>query len=301
MNLFDRLVVATMPFVPKPMVRHFADPYIAGETLQHAIDQVKQLNQEGAMATIDVLGEAVTSMTEANRAADSYLPVIEAIEREKLDANISIKPTMLGLGLDYKGCVANFTRVIDALRPYNNFLRVDMEDSPYTSLTLDLVDELRKLYPNIGLVLQAYMRRSMNDLKDRVIPEKINIRLCKGIYVEPARVAYKDFDVVRKNYTALLKTALSNGVYVGIATHDEMLVWEAFNMIDELGLKPDQYEFQMLLGVTPELRRTIIREGHRMRVYVPFGEDWYAYSSRRLKENPKVAGYVMKDILKFKR
>ncbi len=301
MNLFDRLVVTTLPFVPKPMVRHFADPYIAGETLQHAIDQVKQLNQEGAMATIDVLGEAVKSMTEANRAADSYLPVIEAIEREKLDANISIKPTMLGLGLDYKGCVANFTRVIDALRPYNNFLRVDMEDSPYTSLTLDLVDELRKQYPNIGLVLQAYMRRSMNDLKDRVIPEKINFRLCKGIYVEPARVAYKDFDVVRKNYTALLKTALSNDVYVGIATHDEMLVWEAFNLIDELGLKPDQYEFQMLLGVTPELRRTIIREGHRMRVYVPFGQDWYAYSSRRLKENPKVAGYVMKDILKFKR
>jgi proline dehydrogenase len=301
MSLFDRLVVAAIPFVPKPLVRHFSAPYIAGETLQDAVDTVKRLNREGAMATIDVLGEAVTQMTEANRAADSYLPVIDAIASEQLDANISIKPTMLGLGLDYNACLENFTRVIERLRPHNYFIRVDMEDSPYTSLTLDLVDDLRKQYEPVGMVMQAYMRRSMDDIRTRAIPDKINVRLCKGIYVEPSRIAYKDFDVVRRNYTNLLRTALSAGVYVGIATHDEMLVWDAFQVIDELGLKSDQYEFQMLLGVTPELRRQIIREGHRMRVYVPFGRDWYAYASRRLKENPKIAGYVMKDILKFKR
>ncbi len=300
MSLFDRCVVAALPLVPKPLVRHFSDPYIAGETLQDAVATVKQLNREGAAATVDVLGEAVTSITEANRAADSYLQVIEAIAKDELDANISIKPTMLGLGLDYDACRENFKRVIDSLRPYKNFLRVDMEDSPYTSLTLDLVDDLRSEYEHLGLVIQAYMRRSHEDIQTRVIPDKVPTRLCKGIYIEPARIAYKDFDVVRRNYVHLLRTLLSNGVYVGIATHDEVLVWEAFQIIDELDLKPDQYEFQMLLGVTPELRKQIIREGHRMRVYVPFGKDWYAYSVRRLKENPKVAGYVMKDILNLK-
>ncbi|GBE30595.1 MAG TPA: proline dehydrogenase [Bacteroidetes bacterium] len=301
MSLFDRLIAETLPFVPRPLVRHFSAPYIAGETLQDAVDSVKKLNSEGAMATIDVLGEAVSRMEEADKAADSYLPVIEAIVREELDANISIKPTMLGLALDYDACKSNFTRVIEKLRPHDMMLRIDMEDSPYTSLTLDLVNELRGDYSNIGLVLQSYMRRSMDDLKTHVIPNQTNIRLCKGIYVEPSQIAYQDFDVVRRNYSHLLRTALSNGVYVGIATHDEVLTWEAVQIIGELGLSPDQYEFQMLLGVTPELRRQLIRDGHRMRVYVPFGKDWYAYASRRLKENPKIAGYVLKDILKFRR
>lgn len=297
MSLFDSLVVATIPFVPRPFIRHFADPYIAGEELADAVRVVKLLNREGAMATVDVLGEAVTNLDEAARAADSYLPVLDAIERERLDANISIKPTQLGLALDYDACRENFLRVIERVRMYDSFLRIDMEDSPYTTLTLDLVQDLRREYGKIGAVLQAYMRRSMSDLRERIIPDKINLRLCKGIYIEPSEIAFRDFDVVRRNYVRLLRIALEAGVYVGIATHDELLVWEAFTLIDELGLDREQYEFQMLLGVRPDLRRQIISEGHRMRVYVPFGEDWYAYSARRLKENPKVAGYVLKDIL----
>ena len=296
MSLLDKAIVASIPFIPRPVVRHFADPYIAGETLQHAVETVKRLNREGAMATIDVLGEAITNLEQAQRTVQDYLRVLDTVEAEQLDANISIKPTALGLGLNYEACADNFRTVIEKLREYDNFVRIDMEDSPYTTLTLDLVNELRQEYPKIGTVLQAYMRRSMADLREKIIPDKVNLRLCKGIYIEPASIAFKDYEVVRKNYVRLLREALEAGVYVGIATHDELLVWEAFRMIDEMKLEPDQYEFQMLLGVTPELRKHIISEGHKMRVYVPFGDDWYAYSTRRLKENPRVAGYIFKDI-----
>ncbi len=296
MSLLDRLIVATLPFVPKPLVRQFADPYIAGETIEDAVRAVKELNRRGASATVDVLGESVTHERETRQAVHRYLQVLETIEAEKLDANISIKPTQLGLGLSFDLAMENFREIIGKLREQKNFLRIDMEDSPYTTLTYDLHEALRKEYDRVGVVMQAYMRRSMKDLEERIIPEKANIRLCKGIYVEPHEIAYKQFDIVRKNFVLLLRKALESGVYVGIATHDEMLVWEAYRLIDELGLEKDAYEFQMLLGVTETLRRQILADGHRMRVYVPFGKDWYAYSTRRLKENPRVAGYVFKDI-----
>jgi len=296
MSLLDRFVVATLPFIPKPVIRHFADPYIAGETLEDAIRQVKKLNREGACATIDVLGESVSRPEEAVQAVERYLTVVETIRKEDLDANISIKPTQFGLGLDFDTCRKNFLRVIDKLREQNIFLRIDMEDSPYTTLTYDLFQSLHKEYDQLGVVMQAYMRRSMTDLKERLIPAKHNIRLCKGIYIEPQDIAYRNFDIVRQNYVRLLRRALESGLYVGIATHDEVLVYEAYKIIEELGLEKDQYEFQMLLGVTESMRRQIIADGHRMRVYVPFGKDWYAYSTRRLKENPRVAGYVFKDI-----
>lgn len=296
MSLLDQLVVATLPLVPKPLVRHFADPYIAGERLEDAIRTVKTLNRQGACATIDVLGESVTRLEETKVAVQRYMKVIDAIRKEELDANISIKPTQLGLGIDFDACKANYMQIIEKLRETNMFVRIDMEDSPYTTLTLDLHEALRKEYDQVGVVIQAYMRRSMNDLKERLIPGKANIRLCKGIYIEPAEIAYKNFDVVRQNYVRLLRKALESGIYVGIATHDEVLVYEAYKIIEDLGLEKDKYEFQMLLGVTETLRRQIIADGHKMRVYVPFGQDWYAYSTRRLKENPKVAGYVFKDI-----
>ncbi|MCB2198020.1 proline dehydrogenase family protein [bacterium] len=296
MSLLDRFVVATLPFVPKPVVRHFADPYIAGETLQDAIRQVKKLNREGACATIDVLGESVNNRADAVAAVERYLTVIEAIKKEELDSNISIKPTQLGLGLDFDFCKQNFMQVIEKLNEQDNFVRVDMEDSPYTTLTYDLYESLLEEYPKVGVVMQAYMRRSMNDLKERLIPKKANIRLCKGIYIEPPEIAYRNFDIVRQNYIRLLRKALESGMYVGIATHDEVLVYEAYKVIEDLGLDKSKYEFQMLLGVTETLRRQVIADGHKMRVYVPFGKDWYAYSTRRLKENPRVAGYVFKDI-----
>lgn len=296
MSLLDRFVVATLPFVPKPIVRHFADPYIAGESIEDAISAVKSLNRQGASATIDVLGESVTRPDETREAVERYLSVLDTINKQGLNANISVKPTQLGLGLDYTLCVENFKRVIERLRTYDSFVRLDMEDSPYTTLTLDLYEDLRKEYEKVGVVIQAYLRRTVRDLDERLIPAKANIRLCKGIYIEPPEIAYRNFDIVRRNFSMLLRKALSSGLFVGIATHDEMLVYEAYRILEELKLSPDRYEFQMLLGVTETLRRQIIADGHRMRVYVPFGKDWYAYSTRRLKENPRVAGYVFKDI-----
>jgi len=296
MSLLDRFVVATLPFVPKPIVRHFADPYIAGESIEDAISAVKSLNRQGASATIDVLGESVTCPDETREAVERYLSVLDTINKQGLNANISVKPTQLGLGLDYTLCVENFRRVIERLKEHDNFVRLDMEDSPYTTLTLDLYEDLRKEYEKVGVVIQAYLRRTVRDLDERLIPAKANIRLCKGIYIEPPEIAYRNFDIVRRNFSMLLRKALSSGLFVGIATHDEMLVYEAYRILEELKLSPDRYEFQMLLGVTETLRRQIIADGHRMRVYVPFGKDWYAYSTRRLKENPRVAGYVFKDI-----
>jgi len=297
MSLLDRFVVATIPLVPKPIVRHFADSYIAGETLTDAVKEVKNLNRQGACATIDVLGESVTRASETKTAVSLYMKVLSVIEKENLDANISIKPTQLGLGLDFDLCRKNYMTVIEKLKEQGKFIRIDMEDSPYTTLTYDLYQSLKKDYDKVGVVMQAYMRRSMDDLLDRVAPvDNANIRLCKGIYIEPHEIAYREFDIVRKNYIRLLRKAFEKGVYVGIATHDAMLVYEANRVIDEMEIPKDRYEFQMLLGVTEKLRRQLISEGHKMRVYVPFGQDWYAYSTRRLKENPKVAGYVFKDI-----
>ncbi|MFH0881461.1 MAG: proline dehydrogenase family protein [bacterium] len=296
MSLLDRFIVATLPFVPKPIVRHFAEPYIAGETIEDAIRAVKTLNRQGACATIDVLGESATRPEETKDAVQRYLGVIDTITNEGLDANISIKPTQMGLALDYNLCRNNFLQIIEKLREQNNFVRIDMEDSPFTTLTLDLYEDLRKEYEEVGVVVQAYLRRTVKDLDDRLIPARANIRLCKGIYIEPPEIAHRNFDIVRRNFVMLLRKALSSGIYIGIATHDEMLVYEANRIIRELKITPDKYEFQMLLGVTETLRRQIIADGHKMRVYVPFGKDWYAYSTRRLKENPRVAGYVFKDI-----
>ncbi len=296
MSLFDKMIVATIPLVPKPLVRHFADPYIAGETLEDAVRAVRQLNRQGATATVDVLGEAVTQREQSLRAVESYLELVETIETEGLDANVSIKPTQFGLGLDFAFCRDNYRRVLDELQKRDNFARIDMEDSPYTTLTFDLFDSLRQEYDKVGVVIQAYLRRSMHDLESRLIPAKAKIRICKGIYVEPPEIAFKDYEIVRRNFLLLLEKALKAGLHVGIATHDEILVFEAYRIIEHLELPPDRYEFQMLLGVNEGLRRQVIADGHKMRVYVPFGQDWYAYSTRRLKENPRIAGYVFRGI-----
>jgi proline dehydrogenase len=297
MSLLDKFVVASLPLVPTKIMRHFADPYIAGETIKDAVNTAKNLNKQGICTTMDVLGESIKHRDEADRAVSNYLKVLDAIKEHNLDSNISIKPTQFGLGIDPEFCADNFRKVIAKLAEQDNFVRIDMEDSPFTTLTLDLFETMKKEYSKTGVVIQAYMRRCVQDLEERLIPQKANIRLCKGIYIEPAQIAFKDFDIIRKNYLLLLEKALKAGLYVGIATHDEMLVWESCRIIEKLDLSPDQYEFQMLLGVTENLRSQIVKDGHKMRVYVPFGKDWQAYCVRRLKENPKIAGYFFKDIL----
>jgi proline dehydrogenase len=274
-------------------VGRVAQRYVAGETRSEALDTVRLLNGQGAMATLDVLGEEVKDRTKAAAAVEEYVSLFDAIEEQGLDANVSIKLTLLGLKIGEALCRDNVRRIAATAAKYHNFVRIDMEDSSCTDPTLRIYRDLRSEFPNLVVALQAYMRRTLGDI-DNLADGRSNVRLCKGIYVEPRRIAWKDFETVRANFSAALEKLLRKGIYVGIATHDEHLVCEAETLIDRLGLETSQYEFQMLLGVDQELRRILIGRGHRLRVYVPYGRDWYPYSIRRLRENPEVAGHVIR-------
>jgi proline dehydrogenase len=296
MNIINKLVVFFMPIVPKFIIQFFSKKYIAGAKVEDALKVIKDLNAKGIMATIDVLGEEIKEKREAEEAVQQYLQILKIIKNEKLDSNISVKPTHMGLKLDKEFCYNNVKILVEEAKKHNNFVRIDMEDHTCTDDTIEIYLRLRKEYDNVGTVLQSYMRRNIDDI-NYLIPHKANLRLCKGIYVEPKAVAYKDKEIVNNNFSYCLEKLLANKCYVGIATHDEKLVWNALAIIDKLKLKKEEYEFQMLLGVTEDLRDIIVNAGHRMRVYVPFGEQWYAYSTRRLKENPNMAGYIIKSIL----
>lgn len=295
MNLLNRLVVATLPAVPKSVVRQFANRYIAGETLTDAIRCVRQLNGEGACATMDVLGEDVTVESDAVASRAESIEVLHAIAREKLDSNLSIKLTSLGLKLDTDFCTRNVREILKVAAGHGIFVRFDMEDSTCTTDTISIFRTLQPEFPHTGIVLQAYMRRSEADV-ELLVGTRTNFRLCKGIYKEAPEVAFQGREEVQQNFLKLLGSMLRNKSYVGIATHDSVLVEGGERMVREMGLRKDQYEFQMLLGVRPDLRRRLVREGHRVRLYVPFGENWYGYSTRRFKENPAIAGYVFKAI-----
>ena len=291
MALLDRAIVRLLPAVPKPIVQRLSSRYIAGPSLDDAVRVVKRLNAEGKLATVDVLGEEVAVPDEARAIAGQYHDVLARIDDEGLDANISVKLTALGLEVDHDLCRENLEAVVVDAAARGTFVRIDMEDSSTTDRTLELHRELRADgHTNVGVVLQAYLRRTMADL-----PGLENVRLCKGIYVEPTEVAYREYDAVRANYVRALETLVAQGTYVGIATHDEYLIGEALRIVAAAGLAPDRYEFQMLLGVRPERADELVAAGHRLRVYVPFGTHWYEYSLRRLQENPAIAGYIAAD------
>ena len=301
MELLNKFIVLTMPLAPKFLVRRVANRYIAGDSTEDAVRVVRQLNQNGMMATLDVLGEHITKNEEAEATAADYLEALEAIDRERIDSNVSIKLTAFGLKLDFDLCLANVRRVVQRAHELKNFVRLDMEDSTCTTDTLRIYDLLRKEYRNVGVVIQAYMRRSLADIRGLMQNgAPTNFRICKGIYIEPRPIAYKSHELINKNYTFLLSEMLRHNAYVGIATHDERLVWDAMRLVDELKLPREKYEFQMLLGVDEELRDTIVKAGHRLRVYVPYGKSWYAYSVRRLQENPQIAGYVVQNFFGLK-
>lgn len=293
MHLLNTFVVTAIPYVPKAIVRHFAGRYIAGETLDDAIRCVRQINAEGACATLDVLGEDITNEAEAVASRDHSIEVLHAITREKLDSNLSIKLTSLGLKLGVDVCTDNVREILKIAASYGIFVRFDMEDSSCTSDTISIFKRLQKEYPHTGIVLQAYMRRCEDDVK-MLAQNRTNFRLCKGIYKEPPAIAFQGRVEVQQNYLRLLELMFRQKCYVGIATHDSLLVDGALGLIGEMGLKKTEYEFQMLLGVRPELRQRLVREGHKVRLYVPFGEHWYGYSTRRFKENPEIAGYIFK-------
>jgi proline dehydrogenase len=292
--LLDRAIARVLPAVPRPVVRALASAYIAGPTLEDAVGVVGRLNAEGKLATIDVLGEEVTHDEEAAEIARAYHQVLARIESERLDANVSVKLTGLGLGLDYALCRENLRSVVDDARVRGNFVRIDMEDSTTTDDTLRLYRELlAEGYENVGVVLQSRLRRSLADATGLA-----NVRVCKGIYLEPPEIAFEDPDDIRESFRAMLRSLLDEGAYTAIATHDEELIDDALGQIRERGLAPAQYEFQMLLGVRAARGDELVREGHGLRVYVPFGTHWYEYSVRRLQENPKIAGYVAADTVR---
>ena len=293
MALFDRAIVRLLPAVPKPFVQRLSSRYIAGPALDDAVRVVSKLNAKGKLATVDVLGEDVTNADEARAIAGQYHDVLARIDEEGLDANISLKLTGLGLELDDDLCRENLEAVVADAAARGNFVRIDMEDSSTTYRTLQLYLELHADgHDNLGVVLQAYMRRTLSDL-----PGLDNVRLCKGIYVEPPEIAFREFEAVRANFVRCLEELVEQGSYVGIATHDEHLIQEGLRVVRDAGLDRDRYEFQMLLGVRPDRADELVADGHRLRVYVPYGSHWYEYSVRRLQENPKMAGQVASDIV----
>jgi proline dehydrogenase len=297
MTLLDRVIARTLPAVPKSIVRRFAGRYIAGETTDDALRLVSVLNEKGFRATLDILGEHVHTMDQAHRASGEYIHLLQEISRRSLNSTISIKLTQLGLKLDRHACLELTDQLVRRAYELQNFVRIDMEDSSCTTDTLGIYRELRKTHSNVGVVIQAYLRRTVDDvcaLEDL----RPNFRLCKGVYLEPREISYRDMRVINRNFAYILEKLLKNGSYVGIATHDELMVWEAFRIIRDLKLPPDAYEFQMLLGVDEQLRDVIRTAGHHVRLYIPFGRDWYAYSVRRLRENPRLAGYVFKAMFK---
>jgi proline dehydrogenase len=292
--LVDRAVVTLLPAIPKPVVRKLSARYIAGSALDDARRVVAALNAAGKLATVDVLGEEISHETEATAIAAEYVAALDAFERDHLDANVSIKPTGLGLKLGYEVCKRNVEAVIAAAEPTNRFVRIDMEDSSTTDETLRLFHELRdEGHGRVGPVLQASLKRTVADAATLA---GASVRICKGIYVEPESIQFRDDQAVRASFVRTLETLLDGDCYAAIATHDAWLVEQSLRVLRERAVPQDRYEFQMLLGVRPELGDRIVADGHRLRIYVPYGRQWYEYSLRRLQENPKIAGYVAGDL-----
>jgi proline dehydrogenase len=297
--MFNKMIAAMLPYFPKKLIWVFSKRYIAGESISDAIRASKELNSEGIKVTIDILGEFIKNLSEAEKNKVEYVELIDAIQKESIDGNYSVKPSMFGLLLDKEVCYKHIREIVAKAASYGNFIRIDMEDSPCTDLEIELYRKLRAEFPkNVGLVVQAYMKRTLKDVENLMdihsTDAKQNYRLCKGIYVEPAAIAYKKYEEVNQHFLEDLEFMLKNGVYVGIATHDRPLVDGAYKLIEKYNVPKNMYEFQMLYGVTPELRKSITSKGHTMRVYVPFGKQWFGYSTRRLKENPKMASLIIK-------
>jgi len=299
LSVVDRIIAGSLPFIPRILVERVARPYIAGETAEDAMRVASSLNQQGFRATVDLLGEHVERTEQAHHAVDTYKALLETIHRRGLDSTVSLKLTQFGLKLDFDECFLLVESLIQRAAELNNFVRIDMEDSSCTTDTFEMFRRLHQKHSNVGVAIQAYLRRTADDIS-ALLELKPNIRLCKGVYVEPEEVAFRQMSRINENYLSILEQLLRAGCYVGIATHDEHIVKEAQRLIQELKLPTTSYEFQMLLGVSESLRNRIRRDGHPIRIYIPFGSEWYAYSVRRLRENPRIVGYVLKAMLSAK-
>lgn len=294
--MLNELIARTLPIVPKTIVRQVSNRYIAGVTIQDAVNTMRKLNSAGAVGTIDVLGEFVSSRSQAEEETTMSSNVLDAIDTNKIQSGLSVKLTSLGLDIDDEFCYANVRMLVAKAQAMKRFVRLDMENSPYTDKTIGIYRRLHSEgLHNTGVVIQAYMRRSEEDIRS-LAAQKTSVRLCKGIYIEPENIAFRQREEVQENYKKLLCLLFDNDMYVGIATHDDVLLDFAQEEIAKRGVPQNRYEFQMLLGVREQKRDALIKDGHKMRIYVPFGHDWYGYSVRRLKENPEVAGHIFKAI-----
>ena len=299
--MFNKFIASILPYFPKKFIWIFSRSYIAGETMEDAMRVSKDLNARGIRVTLDVLGEFIKSLDEAEANKKEYLDLIEETQKRGINGNYSLKPTSFGLLIDREVCYRLMREIVAKAAGYGNFCRIDMEDSPCTDMEIELYRRLHAEFPkNVGLVIQAYLKRTLGDLEnmlDMNTPEiPANYRLCKGIYVEPAAISYKRYEEINRHYLEDLEFMFRNKIYVGIATHDKPLIEGAYELIRKYNVPGNMYEFQMLYGVTPALRQSIVDAGHMMRVYVPFGKKWFGYSTRRLKENPKMASHIIKAI-----
>ncbi len=296
MRWFNKWLVWILPVFPKPFIWIFSRRYIAGKTIEDGVQKAKRLNGEGCVVTMDVLGENITDLSEAETAEHSCMAVLDAIQREKINGNLSLKLSQLGLNIDREVCYRNVKAIVQKAAETGSFVRIDMEDSAATDATLEIYRRLRREFKNGGVVIQAYLKRSKDDVRKLIDEGIAHIRICKGIYQEPATVAYKDKQAIRDNYLDLIRMLFEAGSYVGLATHDKVLIDAILEMVQALKVPPNQFEFQMLLGVTEHLRAQLVSKGHTLRVYVPYGEQWYGYCMRRMKENPQVAGHIVKNL-----
>ena len=297
--MLNKMIADLLPYMPKKLIWQFSKRYIAGEGMEDGLEVSRKLNEQNIDVTIDLLGEFITSLDQAEENKKQYLDIIERFTSENIQGNFSLKPTMFGLLIDEEECYRHLREIVAKAAEKNNFVRIDMEDSQCVDIELELFKKLKKEFSgHVGLVIQAYLRRTLDDLLDfSNFPSNghpLNFRLCKGIYVEPKQIAYKDYQEVRNHYLEDLELMFKNKMYAGIATHDKFLVEEAMKLIEKHQVPKSMYEFQMLYGVTPELRNSIVAAGHKMRVYVPFGKQWFNYSTRRLKENPEIASHIIK-------
>lgn len=301
--MFNKLIANILPYMPQKLVWIFSQRYIAGETIEDGLKAARELNDNGIVVTVDLLGEFIKKLSEAQENKDRYLEIITRFTENGINGNFSVKPTMFGLLIDEEKCYSYLHEVIKLASEKNSFVRIDMEDSQCVDREIKLYRRLKSEFPkNVGLVLQAYLRRTPADVEKMMdmhtSDSPLNFRLCKGIYIEPKEIAWKGYDEVRNQFLLLLEYMLKHKIYVGIATHDKFLIEGAYKLIEKYNTPKEEVEFQMLYGVTPELRSSIVENGHRMRVYVPFGKEWFGYSTRRLKENPQMATMIIKALFR---